>query len=195
MILQHPTSNKTKQSQETLNTLLYKNQTLSNNIIQPITLPNISKLNIYNNEKESYSNFTSNLGKYIDNPKPDFLSAFNYLENKQNSVSEELFYSLIDYNNYQYDYQDMKKEFIDEITGISKKYFYQLKNLIEEIRKENKLILGRVNNLNESLQLIRKQNCIQEDTCSYLNNRINKLEENLGISINKRRIQERNSSS
>ena len=179
------TNQKSKYSVDNINLLTTK-QTGTINSIQMITLPKIKKYYTDDNVKVS-----SGLGKYLDNPSPDFWSAYFYLEDKQKKLSEELYYSLRDYTNYEYDFIDIKKEFLKDIKSISNQYTYQAHGLIEEIRKENKKVYNTIENLNQTLLKVRKQTVEEELKCQILDERFNILEDKLGVSIYKKRVYEK----
>lgn len=191
---------KTKYSEANLmvkspNSHKYQTDNLSNihltsniqyNIIKPIILPRLTKS--YTDDEVKV---TSGLGKYLDKPNPDFWNAYYYLEEKQKTLSEDLYFSIRMRNNVKYDYSDLKKEFISDIKSLTDKFIFMAKGLSEDVNKETYNIRNSISNMRSEVARSNKQTLEAQDKCFDLSERFNLLEENLGVTVYKRRLQEK----
>lgn len=141
-------------------------------------------MNIQNNAK-----FTNTLGKYIDQPNPDFWKAYNYINDRCNTLSEELYHSIREYNSYKYFYNDVKKESIEDIESIHKDFVKNMDGLLNVLINKNNLNSKHINRLNK-IVVKDKTNIIKLNTDEHINikTKLDNIEKFLGVySLNNKR--------
>lgn len=159
--------------------------------IKKVTYKSFKKdLEDNNNSSIPYTNISSDLGKYLDDPTPNFYEALHVFEHQRDLLSENLYYIYKDYQNYEYMFDDLKKEKLDALDNTSKMLKYLMLRLKDEMTFEADDIAKEMTKMDKECKETRNGNQISNDIINDYNLRLDKIEKKMGIVVNERRLNE-----
>jgi hypothetical protein len=137
-----------------------------------------------------YTNISSDLGKYLDEPTPNFYEAIHVFEHQRDLLSENLYYMYKDYQNYEYMFDELKKEKLDNLDKTSKMIKYLMIRLRDEMTFEADDISKEMSKMDKDCKETRNINSKCSDLISDFNTRLDKIEKKMGIVVYERRLNE-----